>query len=48
MKNRKLWVSVLAGVMAAVMLLSLILSLIPAKAYAASSSEIREQLKELK
>ena len=48
MKNRKRWVSVLAGVMAAIMLLSLILSLIPTKAHAASSSEIREQLKELK
>ena len=48
MNKRKLWVSVLAGVMAAVMLLSLVLSLIPTTAHAASSSEIRAQLKELK
>ena len=48
MKNRKFWVSLMAGVMAAVMLLSLILSVIPAPANAASSSEIRQQIKELK
>ena len=44
MKNRKRWVSVLAGVMAAVMLLSLILSLIPTRVGAASSSEIKKQI----
>ena len=48
MKNRKRWVSVMAGVMAAVMLLSLILSLIPTKVGAASSSEIRNQIAALK
>ena len=48
MKKRKQWVSVLAGVMAAIMLLSLLLSLIPVKVSAASSSEIRRQLEELK
>ena len=48
MKNRKRWVSVMAGVMAAIMLLSLILSLIPTKAGAASSSEIRKQIAALK
>ena len=48
MKNRKRWVSVMAGVMAAIMLLSLILSLIPTKAGAASSSEIRKQITALK
>ena len=48
MKNRKRWVSVMAGVMAAIMLLSLILSLIPTRAGAASSSEIRKQLSALK
>ena len=48
MKKRKRLVSVLAGVMAAVMLLSLILSLIPAKVSAASSSEIKKQIAELK
>ena len=44
MKNRKRWVSVLAGVMAAVMLLSRILSLIPTRVGAASSSEIKKQI----
>jgi len=48
MKNRKRLVSILAGVMAAVMLLSLLLSLIPVPAKAASSSEIRKQINELK
>jgi len=48
MKNRKRLVSILAGIMAAVMLLTLILSLIPVPASAASSSEIRKQINELK
>ena len=48
MKNRKKWVSIMAGVMAAIMLLSLILSLIPTNVYAASSSEIKKQIAELK
>ena len=48
MKNRKRFVSILAGIMAAVMLLSLILSLIPTHAHAASSSEIRKQINHLK
>ena len=48
MKNRKRWVSVMAGVLAAIMLLSLILSLIPTKVGAASSSEIRKQIAALK
>ena len=48
MKNRKRWVSVMAGVMAVIMLLSLILSLIPTKVGAASSSEIRKQISALK
>ncbi len=47
MKNRKKLISILAGLMAAVMLLSLILSLIPV-ANAASSSEIRNQINDLK
>lgn len=47
MKNRKKLISVLAGIMAAVMLLSLILGLIPT-ARAASSSEIRNQINDLK
>lgn len=48
MKNQKRFVAILAGIMAAVMLLSLLLSLIPAKAKAASSSEIRAQINALK
>ena len=48
MKNRKRFVSVLAGVMAAIMLLSLILSLIPTRVSAASSSEIKKQIAQLK
>ena len=48
MKNRKRWVSAMAGFLAAIMLLSLILSLIPTRAGAASSSEIRKQIAALK
>lgn len=48
MKNRKRFVSILAGIMAAIMLLSLLLSLIPVSASAASSSEIRKQINQLK
>ena len=48
MRNRKRLVSILAGVMAVVMLLSLILSLIPTRVNAASSSEIKKQIAELK
>jgi len=48
MKNRKRMVSIMAGIMAAIMLLSLILSLIPVPAKAASSSEIRKQINQLK
>ena len=47
MKNRKKLVQILAGIMAAVMVLSLLLSLIPV-ASAASSSEIRKQINDLK
>ena len=48
MKNRKRWVSILAGIMAAIMLLTLIVGLLPTPANAASSSEIRKQINELK
>ena len=48
MKNRKRMVSILAGVMAFIMLLTLILGLIPTPAHAASSSEIRKQINQLK
>ena len=47
MKNRKKIVSILAGIMAVIMVLGLILSLIP-PAFAASSSEIRNQINDLK
>ena len=48
MKNRKKFVSIMAGVLAAVMLLTLILGILPAGATAAtSSSEIRNQINEL-
>ena len=48
MNKRKKLVSILAGIMAAVMLLSLIFSLIPTRASAASSSEIKQQINDLK
>ena len=47
MKNRRFWISLLAGIMAAVMLLSLLLSLFPTNAKAASSSEIRDQINQM-
>ena len=48
MKNRKKFVSIMAGILAAVMLLTLILGILPAGATAAtSSSEIRDQIDEL-
>ena len=48
MNNPKFRISVRAGALAAMLLLSLVLNLIPTRAYAASSSEIRQQIKELK
>ena len=48
MKNRKRLVSILSGVMAAVLLLTLIIGLLPTTVSAASSSEIRKQINELK
>lgn len=48
MKDKKFWISLLAGVMAVVLLLSLILSLLPAFASAAQTSdEIKEQIKQM-
>lgn len=48
MKNRKKFVSIMAGILAAVMLLTLLLSILPSPATAAtSSSEIRNQIDEL-
>lgn len=48
MKKRKQVVSLIAGIMAAVMLLTLVMSLLPITASAASSSEIRKQINQLK
>lgn len=48
MKNRKFWVSLMAGILAGVMLLSLIFSILPARVYAKSSSEIKEEINGLK
>ncbi len=45
MKNKRIFVAILAGLMAAVLVLGLILSAIPAKA--ASSSELLEQLEQM-
>ncbi len=46
MKNKRLWVSIVAGFLATVLLLGLILSGIPVKA--ASSSELQNQIEEMK
>ena len=48
MNNRKPRFSVLAGVLAAAVLLSLLSGLAPRQASAASSSEIKVQIRELK
>ena len=51
MKNKKFWMSLLAGIMAAIMLVTLLLSLLPTEAFAAkeqSSSEIQKQIDALK
>ena len=48
MRNRKFWVTLLAGILAAVMILTFILSVLPAAASAAtSSSEINQQIEEM-
>ncbi|MBQ3541636.1 MAG: peptidoglycan DD-metalloendopeptidase family protein [Oscillospiraceae bacterium] len=47
MKNKKFWVSLLAGILAAVMILSLVLSVLPS-VRAESSSEIQSQINALK
>ncbi len=48
MRNRKKWVSALAGIMALILVLGLVASVIPSLVNAASSSEIEKQIKELK
>lgn len=47
MKNRKRFVSILAGIMAFIMVLTLIIGLLPTRATAASSSQIRSQINKL-
>ena len=47
MKNKKFWVSLMAGIMAAIMILLLLLQLIPTKANALSSSEIQNQIDQM-
>ena len=47
MKNRKFWVSLVAGILAGVMLLSLIFSILPATVSAATSAEIKEEIEQL-
>ncbi len=47
MKNKKRWVSLLAGIMAMMLLLGLVASALPMPASAASSSEIKKQLEEM-
>ena len=48
MKNKKLWVSILAGIMVGVMLLGLIIGILPHGASAVTSSDLKEQLDALK
>ncbi len=48
MKNRKLWVSILAGIMAFIMVAGLIVGVLPGVADAASLSELERQLADLK
>lgn len=48
MKNRKLLVSIIAGLLALTMLMGLIAGILPQDASAATSSELKEQLNDLK
>lgn len=48
MKNRKLWVSIIAGLLALAMLATLVAGILPRDASAATSSELKEQLNDLK
>ena len=47
MKNRRIWISALAGLMALILLLTLIAGILPRDASAATSSELKDQLEEL-
>ena len=48
MKNRKLWVSIVAGLMALLMVLGIIASAIPTRVNAESSAEIKKRIEALK
>ena len=48
MKNKKLLVSIVAGILAALLLLTLIVGVIPVHSHAASSKELKGQLNDLK
>lgn len=48
MKNKKFWISLLAGILAAIMILSLFIGALSTYASAASSSEIKEQIDSMK
>lgn len=47
MKNRKLWISILAGIMALIMILSLIIGVLPTAAEGATLGSLKEQLNTL-
>ena len=47
MKNKKFWVSLLAGIMALIMIISLIFSILPHAHAATTSSEIKNQIKDM-
>lgn len=48
MKNRNLWVSILAGILALIMILSLVVGVLPGLVNAASLSELEQQVAALK
>ena len=48
MRNRKLWISILAGILAFIMVAGLVVGVLPGAADAASLSELQEQLNALK
>lgn len=48
MKNRKLWISVLAGIMAVIMILGLVVGVLPGLVNAESISELQQQVDKLK
>lgn len=48
MKNRKLWISVLAGIMAVIMILGFVIGVLPGLVNAESISELQQQVDKLK